>query len=344
MASLSGTAPNLTYTPAADYNGPDSFAFVTNDGSVNSAPATVSLTITPVNDTPVANNQDVVTSQDVPVALTLTGSDVDGDTLSFAVLAGPLNGVLSGTAPDLTYTPNLGFVGDDSFTFEANDAQSSSPSATVSVTVTRTNHQPAADAQSVVTAEDTTLAIVLTGSDPDSDPLSFVVTVAPAHGALSGTAPNLTYTPAANYNGPDSFQFVANDGLVDSLAATVSIDIAPVNDAPLANAQSVTVAEDSSVAVTLTGSDVDGDVLSFSVVDAPAHGVLSGTAPNLIYTPAANYNGPDSFTFLVNDGTVDSALAAVSLTVTAVNDAPVANPQTVADQRRYRPGGHPHRF
>ncbi len=230
----------------------------------------------------------------------------------------------------LTYTPNLGFVGDDSFTFEANDAQSSSPSATVSVTVTRTNHQPAADAQSVVTAEDTTLAIVLTGSDPDSDPLSFVVTAAPAHGALSGTAPNLTYTPAANYNGPDSFQFVANDGLVDSLAATVSIDVAPVNDSPLANAQSVTVAEDSTVAVTLAGSDVDGDILSFSLVDAPAHGVLSGTAPNLTYTPAANYNGPDGFTFLVNDGTVDSASAAVSLTVTAVNDAPLANPQSIA--------------
>ena len=111
----------------------------------------------------------------------------------------------------------------------------------------------------MTTAEDTRQAITLTGSDVDGDTLTFSVVTAPAHGTLSGTAPNLTYTPAANYNGPDSFTFKVNDGPADSAAATVSITVTPVNDAPVATAQSVTTQQDAAVAITLTGTDVDGD-------------------------------------------------------------------------------------
>src|SRR5207244_4597557 len=91
----------------------------------------------------------------------------------------------------------------------------------------------------------------------------------------------------------------------------------------------VTRQEDTAKAITLTATDVDSDTLTYSVVTGPAHGTLSGTAPNVTYTPAGNYNGTDSFTFKANDGTVDSATATVSLTITAVNDAPVANAQPV---------------
>ena len=195
--------------------------------------------------------------------------------------------------------------------------------------IATSNTAPVANAQSVTTNEDTAKAITLTGSDADGDPLTYSVVTNPAHGTLSGTAPNLTYTPAANYNGADSFTFKVNDGKVDSAAATVSITVTAVNDAPVANAQSVTTNEDTAKAITLTGSDVDGNPLTYSVVTQPGHGTLAGTAPNLTYTPAANYNGADSFTFKVNDGTVDSASATVSITVTPVNDAPVANAQAV---------------
>ena len=75
----------------------------------------------------------------------------------------------------------------------------------------------------------------------------------------------------------------------------------------MADAQNVTTAEDTAQPITLTGTDVDGSPLTYTIVTPPAHGTLSGTAPNLTYTPAANYNGADSFTFKVNDGTVDSA-------------------------------------
>src|SRR5438093_12568935 len=141
---------------------------------------------------------------------------------------------------------------------------------------------------------------------------------------MSGAAANVTYTPAANYNGRDSFTYKANDGALNSTVATVSITVTAVNDAPVANAQSVTTAEDTARAITLTASDVEGDALTYSIVSGPSHGALSGTAPNVTYTPAANYNGADSFTFKANDGVIDSAEATVSITVTAVNDAPVA--------------------
>jgi len=315
--TLSGTAPDLTYTPAADYNGPDSFTFIANDGHANSAPATVSITVTPANDVPVANPQSVTTEQDAPVAITLTASDVDGDALTFAVQEGPSHGTLSGDAPNLTYTPESGYVGPDSFTFTVDDGTATSAPATVSIAVTPVNHPPVAYGDTVTTAEDIPLAITLSGFDQDGDTLAYSVVTAPIHGTLSGTAPDLTYTPAANYNGPDSFAFVVSDGQVSSDPATVSISVTPVNDAPLANPQSVTTQQETPVAITLTGSDVEGGALIFQIVDGPAHGTLGGAAPNLTYTPAAGYAGDDSFSFKANDGELDSNVATVSITVEA---------------------------
>src|SRR5690606_25630009 len=150
----------------------------------------------------------------------------------------------------------------------------------------------------------------------------------PAHGTLAGTAPNLTYTPPSNYNGSDSINIIAIDGLVDTAEAIISITSLSVNDKPVHNPQSLTDREDTAKNITLTGTDVDGDGLTFSVESNPSHGTLSGTAPTLLYTPDPNYNGPDSFTFKVSDGTNFSETAQVSITVTAVNDAPVADSLT----------------
>ncbi len=324
--TLSGTAPNLTYTPNANFNGADSFTFTANDGQVDSAPATVSITVTAVNDAPVATAQAVTATEDTPQPITLAATDVEGDPLTFTAGA-PTNGTLSGTAPNLTYTPNANFNGADSFTFTANDGQVDSAPATVSITVTAVNDAPVATAQAVTATEDTPQPITLAATDVEGDPLTFTAG-APTNGTLSGTAPNLTYTPNANFNGADSFTFTANDGQVDSAPATVSITVTAVNDAPVATAQAVTATEDTPQPITLAATDVEGDPLTFTA-GAPTNGTLSGTAPNLTYTPNANFNGADSFTFTANDGQVDSAPATVSITVTAVNDAPVATAQAV---------------
>ena len=206
------------------------FRSVTNDGTIDSAPATVTIDITPVNDAPIANGQAVVTSENTAVEITLTGTDHENSALTFSIQSSPTNGTLTGSGAAWTYEPDANYEGGDSFTFIANDGELDSEPATVSITVTRTNEPPVAEDQTVSTNEDVPLGVILTGSDPDNDPITYVVSANPSHGTLSGTAPNLTYTPDGNYHGPDSFSFVVNDGLVDSAEATIAITVLSVKD------------------------------------------------------------------------------------------------------------------
>jgi len=111
----------------------------------------------------------------------------------------------------------------------------------------------------------------------------------------------------------------------------VSLMVTPVNDAPVASATSATTPEDSAVVITLSGTDADGDTLSYTLVTPSAHGSVTILGNTATYTPVANYNGTDSFTFAASDGQLQSASATVSLTVTPVNDAPVlTGPATAA--------------
>jgi cellulose biosynthesis protein BcsQ len=331
--TLRGTGPEMTYTPVSNYNGPDSFNFVVNDGAVDSNNATVSITVEPVDDPPVANLQSITTKVDKSAALTLSGSDVDSNSLKYAVVTKPAHGTLTfgshfETNGKLIYTPNARFTGMDGFTFKLNDGQVDSAPATVSINVTA-NHPPMADPQALTTAEDTRAVVNLQGSDPDGDTLIYAVVTGPSHGGLSGTAPNLTYTPSPNYNGPDSFTFKVNDGAVDSPLGTVSITVTPVNDPPIATSDTITTLEDTPATVVLKAIDPDGDPLTYSIVKRPAHGTLSGTEPNLVYTPNPNFNGPDGFTFKANDGTANSVPASISIMVTPVEDPPTANGNNV---------------
>ena len=321
--SLTGSPPTVTYVPVSNYVGSDSFTFKANDGQTNSAPATVSITVTPLNHAPVANNQSLTTPKNVSTNLTLTATDVDGDALTYAIVTAPAHGSLTGSLPTVTYVPVSNYVGSDSFTFQANDGQTDSAPATVSITVTPLNHAPVANNQSLTTPKNVSTNLTLTATDADGDSLTYAIVSAPAHGSLTGSLPTVTYVPVSNYVGSDSFTFKANDGQTDSAPATVLITITPLNHAPVANAQSVIITNGAATAVTLTGSDADGDPLTYSVLTSPAYGTLTGSAPNLVYTPANNYSGTDSFTFKVNDGIADSAPAMVSLTITAITNLPV---------------------
>lgn len=327
--SLSGTPPNVIYTPALNSNGADSFTFRVSDGSANSAAATVSLSVAAVNDIPVANVASVSTPKNTPVAITLAGSDVEGGPLTYSVVSSPSKGVLSGVAPNLTYTPNSEITGADSFTFRVNDGTANSAAATVSISVAVANTVPVATSRSVTTAEDTSVAFVLAGTDADGNPLTYSVLTNPSKGTLSGSAPNLTYLPNANANGSDSFTFRVNDGTANSSAATVSISISAVNDLPVAAAKSVTTGRNTAVGIVLTGTDIEGSALTYTVLTSPTKGSLSGSAPNLTYTPNSNTTGSDSFTYRVNDGTANSTAATVSINITNNNQAPLASSKYV---------------
>lgn len=190
-------------------------------------------------------------------------------------------------------------------------------------TTTVGNHLPWVYAQNLTMDEDTTKDIALTALDADGDPLTWSIVDNPLHGALSGDPPNLTYTPAQDYNGEDNFTYQVNDGTADSNIAAITILLSAVNDLPVAHDQNVTTPENTVKNITLTALDVDGDPLTWSIIDIPLHGVLSGDTPNLTYTPTESYYGDDSFTFKVNDGAGDSNVATVSILISATD--PIIN-------------------
>ncbi len=184
------------------------------------------------------------------------------------------------------------------------------------------NDAPNAVNDSLTTPEDTPglLNVLANDTDVDGDPLT-VTTLAPsaAHGTVSCTAAGAcTYTPAANYNGPDSFTYAISDGHGGTDTATVSITVTPVNDPPNAVDDSFTTAQDTAKSVNVFGNDSDPDSPSMLTgTTQPAHGsVFCTIAGDCTYTPAAGYHGPDSFTYTIGDGQADDT-ATVSITVTA---------------------------
>lgn len=185
------------------------------------------------------------------------------------------------------------------------------------------NTAPIATAQSVTTAQGKAVAITLSGSDVEGVTLGCGIDTTPTHGTLDLTGCTATYTPAPGFSGSDSFTFVVNDGVVDSLPATVSLTVLLVNQPPVADALTASTFRNTPVAVSLSGSDLDGNPLTFRIIDPPTNGVLSGVAPLVLYTPAAGFIGSDSFTFVVNDGSEDSPSATVNIIV--ANRPPVAN-------------------
>ena len=325
---------SFTYTPNADYNGSDSFTFSVNDGKGGSNTYTESLTITAVNDAPVAANGSAAGNEDTPIAGAALASDVDTFALIFSVVSQPANGAVAMAGNgSYTYTPNLNFSGNDSFTFRANDGTSNSNTATISITVTAVNDAPVATPGTLIGNEDTAMAATALATDVDSATLTFAVVNQPAHGSVSMAANGgFVYTPSLNFNGTDTFTFRANDGLADSNAATISITVNAVNDAPVANNGSAIGNEDTPIAGTLAAVDVDSGALTFAMISQPAHGsVVIAANGGYTYTPSLDFNGSDSFTFRANDGALNSNVATVSITVAPVNDAPVlVNP--LADQ------------
>ncbi|HEU0253981.1 MAG TPA: Ig-like domain-containing protein, partial [Pyrinomonadaceae bacterium] len=259
---LSGSGPTFTYTPAEDFHGSDSFTFRVNDGANNSNTSTVNITVTEVNDAPTTTEDAASTDEDNQAlisALDLATNDSTGpanESLQSLTVTGVsatanTNGSVVLDNGTITYTPEPNFNGAASFEYQVCDNGVSNglsdpqcATGLVNVTVNPINDAPSANSQSVTTDSNTPVAITLTGNDLETAAanLVFEVTVNPAHGNLSGTGANLTYTPHTNYSGSDSFSFTvrdAGDGSAapsTSSAATVSITVndkvAPTVDAP----------------------------------------------------------------------------------------------------------------
>jgi len=332
VETASANTASVTYLPGLDYHGSDSFTFEVSDGERVSIPALVALEIAAVDDPPIAVAQSFVQSQDTAFRFTLTATDADNDPITYQILTYPTRGVLSGVAPNFTYTPQSGDRGTVTLTFTATDGRLTSEAATITFTMMAVNQAPVAMAVAPVTLdEDSTAAVTLVGSDFDGDGLRFQVLDHPTGGSLGVIAPaadntaTVLYTPTPNEFGTDSFSFWVSDGARDSNRVTVSLVIRPVNDVPIAAAQAFTLSEDATVGIVLAATDADGDLLSYVVLTPPANGSLTGVAPHLTYFPALNYSGSDGFTWSARDPSLgESGPATVSLLILPVNDAPIA--------------------
>jgi parallel beta-helix repeat protein len=233
----------ITYAPDTDYTGPDSFGYEISDGNGGTASATVSIV---VNDPPSPTAVSLSLDQGTAAVVTLAGSDPDADPLTFKVVASAAHGELydgntsghlirddelpyslTGTGILVTYKPDAGYTGTDSFAFIANDGhQDSTSTAAVSITVNDVNIAPVAGNDSAITAQSTpvTVDVLANDSDPDDDPLTVTGATAPAHGTAVVNPDNtITYAPDSDYTGPDSFGYEISDGNGGTASATVSI-------------------------------------------------------------------------------------------------------------------------
>jgi VCBS repeat-containing protein len=336
------TNGSFNYTPATNFNGTDSFTYRADDGSTSSLPATVTISVQPINDPPVAANDSYTTTEDAPLTVTGAGvlsndSDADGDLLRAIIGTQPAHGtLLLNTNGSFVYTPATNFNGIDTFTYRAHDGVTNSAPATVTLTVQALNDGPTARDDSYSTIEDTLLVIAAPGvltndSDVDGDALRAVLVSSPGHGTLTwNTNGSFSYTPATNFNGTDTFTYRANDGLSNSAVATVTIAVQSVNDSPVAANDSYSTTEDAPLTVAAPGVlandlDADGDALQANLVSSVSHGTLQlNNNGSFTYVPATNYNGTDSFVYRTTDGKTNSAPASVSLIITPVNDRPIA--------------------
>jgi len=321
VAEITGAdsaAPQLT----PDLSGVYRLDLVVSDGQENSASDSVLLVVIKPNEAPEGVVATYALPEDANIAFTLQGIDPDEDELTFMVVAQPASGSLTGTLPNLVYIPNENFNGTDSLQFTVSDGEFSSEPASIFFDVQAVNDAPVAEDTTVSATEDSPLEFSLEVTDPDEDELSYVIVNGPTSGVISGTAPDLTYTPDPNFSGTDTISFTVSDGTETVGPVTITLSVSEVNDAPVADEQSLLVNAGESLEIILTGTDIEGSELIFQIEDAPTGGTLSGVAPELVYTPTDGFSGEDSLTFLVNDGDLDSTEVVVTIEVVDVNEPP----------------------
>lgn len=367
-ASVQGS--QIKFTPALNFNGTAGFSYTVTDGTAQTT-AHVTVTVHPVNDAPTLAAPALSVTEDVPAASSFVGSDVDGDTLHYAVTTLPAHGNLSlNTASgSYAYAPAPNYNGPDSFVVQASDGNGGVATKTVSFTVLAANDAPAAGDVDTTTAEDTPVLfdVLALASDIDADPTlnkdpllpaaSKTLSIAPAgfsgveHGTVQlvsdGGTTKIKFTPTANWNGVESFAYTITDGLGAQATATITLAVTPVNDAPTAVADSVLTAEDSNITVDVLANDTDvdastalntypGATLDQQLKVISLAGVDNGVAEivnnNVVFRPNVNWHGDESFQYTIEDASGAQATATVSITVVSVNDAPVAVRDTATTQ------------
>ncbi|MFP2995820.1 Ig-like domain-containing protein, partial [Spongiivirga sp. MCCC 1A20706] len=257
--------------------------------------------------------------------------DPDGDPLTTTIATAPVQGSASINNNVITYTPNNGYIGDDLIEYEVSDGVNPAVSAVISISIDDVNFPPTAQNTSISVDENSADNIIDVSSlinDDDGDPLTLSIAVNSTNGVstVSG-ATTILYSPDTDYTGPDSITYQVSDGVNPPVQGVITISVDNVNMPPIANNFTVDVDENSTnnpINLVPNITEPDGDPYTTAIVTAPSNGTASINNNIITYTPNANYDGPDTIVYSVNDSNNPAVNGTISITVNNVNQPPVA--------------------
>ena len=344
------TDGRIRFVPDPDYDGPAQFSYTVDDGAGGAAPATIALTINPINDAPRPVDDVTTVLEDQPLSIVpadLLFNDVDVDdahaSLTIDGVGNARHGQLS-VGPDgrMLFTPDADFHGRAAFDYVVMDAHGAASTATAWIDVAAVNDAPVTAGEQAGTREDVGIVFssgMLLANDTDADiatdgdSLHISRVDEAQHGSVRlDEQGQVSFLPDADFNGTASFRYWVADKRSAETPATVSVDVAPVNDMPIAYGELFGAQEDSVLSIDpadLLANDTDvdlatnGQVLRVASVSQAQHGQVELLPGGLIkFTPDANFHGQASFDYVVSDGAGGTATAKATLQLAAVNDAP----------------------
>jgi len=329
--TLTGSGKNLTYIPNSDYVGTDSFTFKVNDGKIDSSTSTIQITVKGVegvassNHVPTATAQTLETTLETSLDVTLSGEDSDGDSLTYSVIKSPSHGTLTGSGKNLTYVPKQDYVGHDQLTFKVNDGKADSETVIVDFVIFGKGTKIIAIPQTVNVLMNEEIYITLTGVDINKKPIQYLLNTGAKDGDFSLSGRILYYKPNRDFLGVDKLEFLSISKTGRSVPAIIKFNVyedKSINQSPYANNIYHEVKVNSSaINIHLLASDRNKDTVTYEIKTQPSHGVLKGSGQDITYQPNSDYVGTDKFTYIANDGQIDSNIATVKIKINDDADA-----------------------
>jgi VCBS repeat-containing protein len=326
-ATINPASAEISYTPNPNFNGQDQLTYRICDNKKACSIASVTITVTPVNDPPIAVDDSATTDEDTSVTINVLANDVDpdGDLLTVVSTTPPANGTVTINPNNtITYTPGSNFDGSIIFTYQISDGVATA-TATVTVVVIPVNDPPTAVDDSANTAEDSSQLVLVLDNDFDPDgpnPLSIIAVSSPANGTAVIDLPGIRYIPNPDFSGVDTFTYTITDGALTD-TATVTVTVIPINDPPVAVADNYSTPVSSTLTVPAPGvlaNDTDVDSANVTVLVSSVTGPADGTLAinpdgSFTYTPDPAFTGNDTFTYQATDGTATSNTVTVTIGV-----------------------------